>query len=267
MREMVRDYFGEPEEFVGNIATDWGNQHEADLIAEYEMVKGLKVARAGDQQQLVMHPSVSVMGVTPDGVVLDDDGNVVGVVEGKCPFRAGYSTIGQRPDYEVQLRAEIDSTGAKWGDFVVWTTEGIYPPSRITYDPDWLPTVLPAVMEFMEEYRATIASEKLSAPFRAPLVDHRTDSAWQLASLDYLECIAARDIANQHAEEAKKILIELAGEQKKTRGCGVLLTRSTPKGATKYKEALEKYAPDADLTPFRSGGGKPTWTARKAAAS
>lgn len=258
MREMVRDYFGDPADFTGNIATEWGNRHEADGIAEYEMRAGVKVDKTLEQQELVMHPSIPFLGYTPDGLVGTD-----GLVEVKCPYRALYDHIDQRLDHEVQIRTGLECTGRKWGDYVVWRPEGISPPSRVHHDPAWFSTVLGTLGEFMAEYRAIIADEKLAAPYRKPLIDVRTDEEWALAELDYLECLAAKTAAEKAGEQAKARLVWLAGDSKKTRGRSILLTRSNPSGSVSYKKALDKLCPDADLTPFKSSGGAPVWTARR----
>jgi hypothetical protein len=259
LREMVRDYFGEEPEFTGNIATDWGNEHEADGIAEYEMTRGVKVHQAGSAQEIVLHPELAFLGVTPDGLV---DTN--GMVEVKAPFRSLYSDISQRPDHEVQIRLALECTRRAWCDYVIWRPTGILPPVRVHYDPAWLPTVLGPIAEFMAEYRAVIADKELAEPYRKPLVDHRHDAQWQRAAIDYLECLAARKAAQVLEDAAKAALIELAGDNKSSRGCGVLLTRSNPKGAIGYKAALDKLLPDADLEDFRGDAPDPKWTVRLA---
>jgi putative phage-type endonuclease len=258
LREMVRDYFDLAPDFVGNIATEWGTEHEADAIAEYEMTRGVTVHKAGSKQEIVLHPELAFLGVTPDGLVGED-----GLAEAKCPYRSEYTHFSQRPDYEVQLRLAMECTGRKWGDLIVWRREGIVV-SRVERDPDWFATVLGQIGEFMAEYRATIADPALAEPYREPLVDHRTDEEWQTAAMDYLECLAAKKAAQVLEDQAKAELVRLAGKKKSTRGFGVLLTRSDPQGSIAYKEALAKLQPDADLEAFRGDKPASKWTARLA---
>ena len=258
LREMVRDYFGDPVEFTGNIATEWGTEHEGDAIAEYEMTRGVSVHKAGSKQQIILHPELSFLGYTPDGLIGED-----GLAEAKCPYRSKYTDISQRPDYEVQIRLGLECTGRKWGDFIVWRPEGIVV-SRVDHDPNWFPTVLGQIGEFMAQYRATIADPKLAEPYREPLVDHRTDEAWQIAAMDFLECQAATKAAKTLEDQARAELIRLAGKKKSTRGFGVLLTRSDPQGSIAYKDALAKLQPDADLEAFRGDPPASKWTVRLA---
>lgn len=255
LREMVRENLGESVEFESNFITEYGNEHEPDAIAEYEMTRGV-VVHGG--QDFVLHPTVGFLGATPDGLIGTD-----GVLETKCPWRALYSHISQRPDYEAQIRLQLECTQREWADFVVWRPDGISV-SRVMHDPEWLPSILGQLVEFMDEYRSILADPELAAPFLAPLVDQRTDADWQAAAQDYLECLAAQGAAEREATDAKARLVELAGTTRSTRGGGVLVTRTTPSASVSYKKALEKYAPDADLAPFMSGGGgEPSFTVRK----
>ena len=53
MRRMVRDYHGAEREFVGNIATEYGNFHEAGALAEYQMETGNAVEKVGPDVALM----------------------------------------------------------------------------------------------------------------------------------------------------------------------------------------------------------------------
>jgi len=241
MRDMVRGHFGDATEFAGNIATEWGDEHEARAIVEYELAHGGAVYAA---QQFVIHPVYPFLGVSPDGLVGDD-----GMVEVKCPYRAAYSHISQRPDYEAQIRLQLACTGRQWCDFVVWRPDGMSV-SRVLDDPWWLESVLPELTGFMSEYEATIADPDLAAPLRAPLVDERTDPDWRVASLDYLDALAVQRAAETVTADARARVLELA-DGKATRGAGVLVTRSERAGTVDWKAALGKYVPDADVEPYR----------------
>ena len=56
MRQMVREHFGDPDEFTGDIATDWGHRHEEVAIAEYELTRWVLVHHCGAAQQTLVHP-------------------------------------------------------------------------------------------------------------------------------------------------------------------------------------------------------------------
>ena len=241
MRAMVRQTLNAEQEFSGNIATEWGNDHENDAIGAYEMRTG-QLVHSG--QDFVIHPN-RILGASPDGLIGDD-----GAIECKCPYRGSFTHISQRPDYEAQCRLVMEVTGRQWCDFVVWRPDGINV-SRVEYDPDWLPSVMPQVEAFLAEFRAIVASPELAAPHLAPLVDERLDEDWQIAAAEYLDAKLDADSAARVCEDARQRLIELAGDRP-ARGSGVYVIRSERKGSTSYAKALKELAPGADLAPYQS---------------
>lgn len=152
--DMVREWHGLPDLFQGNEATDYGHAHEPDAIRAYEEQELCIVHGA---QDIVIHPFYDFLAVTPDGLVGTD-----GAVECKCPIRAVYTHIDQRPDYELQCRLILECTGRRWIDFVVWR-DGQISVSRVHYDPDWLPSVLPKLQKFMAKFEAMCQDEELLA--------------------------------------------------------------------------------------------------------
>ena len=261
-REMVREYFGDEPEFTGNFITEYGQLHELDAVAEYELTRGVPVRYAGSRQRTVVHPVLDWLAATPDGEVGED-----GLLEAKCPWRAPYSVISQRPDYEVQIRTQLECTQRHWADFAVWREGSPITVSRVEHDPAWLPGVLDELEAFLEDFTATIESEALAAPYRAPLVDQRTDPDWMAWSYHYRELLYLQEQLGGELEEAKAELVRLAGTARSTRGGGLLLTRSEPKGRINYQTALKTLAPsvtDKDLERFRGKAkDEPTWTVRK----
>jgi catalase (peroxidase I) len=71
---------------------------------------------------------------------------------------------------------------------------------------------------------------------------------------EYHDLAEAIDKATERKKEVLADLIVLAGARNATI-CGHKLTQVEREGAVSYAKALKKYAPDADLEPFR---GKPT---------
>ena len=247
MRSMVRQHFGLPDEFQGNIATDWGHEHEPDAIAEYERYRGVLVLGS---QDIAIHPVYDYLAYTPDGLTgfIGHDG----LVEVKCPFRARYSHISERPDHEVQCRLGMECFDRSWCDFVVWRPGGISV-SRIERDPEWLPSVLPAFQAFIEEYARIIDDPELAAPHLVALPTERTDAEWLDVAAERLE-LAARIEADQAVlAELDERLVKLheAAPELPRRGGGVLLVKSEVKGAIPYAKVLKSVAPDTDLEPFR----------------
>lgn len=264
MREMVREHFGDEPEFVDSPPTMWGTEHEDDAIAQYMIDTGELVhTRHG----FFVHPQYEWLQIEPDGLVGED-----GVVEAKCPWRAHYVHVSQRPDYEVQIRAAMDCTGRKWGDLAVWYPDPPLWRSRVEHDPDWLTqplvlaggAILPPIMPVLDKFRAdlerVIESERLAEPFRRPLKDIRTDEDFAAAEVEYAEALAVKSAAEAQVAAAKARLEKLsAGRSCQGRYFHVIHTN--PKGKVNYSKVLEKYAPDVDLESFR-GEGSHTVTIR-----
>jgi putative phage-type endonuclease len=263
MREMVREYFWDDTEFSGNFITDYGKAHEADAIAEYEMTRGVRLHKTGADQEIILHPHLDYLAITPDGLVetglVDEDG----MVETKCPWRAPYTDIRERPDYYLQVMLQLACTGRSWCDFVVWRPDAPLCVSRVHYDPDWLDEYIDELEVFIEEFRAIVADPERYAVYREPLVDVRIDAEWRQAAIYFLDMKAAVEARQRDFAEAKEALINLTAG-KTTKGAGVLLIRTNGKaGSVSYAKALKHYAPDADLSAFRGTPGQPGWTARR----
>lgn len=96
-----------------NAAVQRGVELEPFACMAYEADKGLMVVETG----LVMHPTISGFGASPDGLVGDD-----GVLEIKCPNTATHIATMQSerhdPQYEWQMLAQMACTGRAWADFV-----------------------------------------------------------------------------------------------------------------------------------------------------
>lgn len=159
LREMAREALGAPAEFTGNVATEFGQEHEGDAITEYERTKGVLVHSC---QRFFIHPTYDFLAVTVDGLVDAD-----GLVEAKAPFRANYAHIDERPDYAAQIRLQLECSGRVWGDFIRWR-DGDVAVSRVEHDPAWLPSVLPTLTDFLEELLAVLADPAAVALFVAP---------------------------------------------------------------------------------------------------
>ena len=232
MREMVRQHFGEETEFTGNVATSWGSAHEADVIAEYELTRGVRVYGTGAEQRTLIHPRYDFLAATPDGVVSDR------VLECKAPFKARYTSITERPDYEVQARLQMEVAGAAYGDIAVWRPGQPIVVETIDYEPDWLPSVMPAIEKFLADYRQTIADPEAAAPHLEPLKDQRTDPDWGLAALDWLELKYLIENLTAQLKTAEEGLKALSPD-KPARGGGLDLLRFERIGAINYKKAFE----------------------------
>ena len=111
-----RRMMGLEERFVGNIATDWGEQNEATAIEEYRN-RHLESGSTLDLVGFISHPTMAWLGGSPDFFAGDQ-----GYGEVKCPYsQALYPEI--PPYYMAQIQGGMQITGRAYCDFVVWTPE------------------------------------------------------------------------------------------------------------------------------------------------
>jgi predicted phage-related endonuclease len=96
---------------------EWGLAHEAAAMATYTEVTGNKLQRAG----FIQHPRVPMAGATPDAFVLDDDGQIIGLVEFKCPkttTHLEWKIADEVPhEHKPQMLWQASTTGLPWVDF------------------------------------------------------------------------------------------------------------------------------------------------------
>lgn len=243
MRDMVRQYLDLPDLFAGNVATEHGVAHEPDALAAYERITGQFTYGGGE---LIIHPEHDFIAVTPDGLVGDD-----GIVEAKAPYRATYRHHSERLDYCAQMQLQMACVGRKWCDFAVWYSDDDTPISRLDYDPDWLPSVLPELESFMAEYRGIIADSARCEEMAGSI--ERDDPEWAEAARQWLHAKALADDYAELEKQAKAALEALAPGG--ASGAGVQLTRVERAGSIAYAKAVKELLPDADLEPYR---GKPT---------
>ena len=241
MRRMVRDAHGAEPEFTGNIATEYGTYNEDGAVSEYEMETGNKVQKVG------FIPAEDWAGCSPDGLINDDGG-----LEAKCPFgkRKGgdLAPLADQPHYYDQVQFSLWVTGRKFWHFYQWTPhqsklECVLP------DQAWRDESLPRLRQFHAEYLAEDPAEHLE-PRRV-----------EIDTLEAARIIAEYDQLTEAIENAEARKKELLAEMVRQAGdrdasfAGRKLTKIVKQGSVSYAKALAKYAPNADLEPFR---GKPS---------
>lgn len=253
MRRMVREYHGAESEFTGNVATEYGNFHEAGAAAEFEMETGLKVEPCG----FYVHPTYNWLDASPDGLVGDN-----AIIEIKCPYgqakkdKPEFKTLDEQQHYKLQILTQLACSGRTTGIFYQWAPNGTAPIENLFYI-DWSyyfeTEVIPVLWEFYKQY--LIERELPNAE------KHLEDKRLEITSMDavklteeYFELTDAIDRAN----ERKKDILNKLVETSKGRNAdinGHLLTKVERAGSVSYAKAIAAYAPDADLEPFR---GKPS---------
>lgn len=251
MREMVREHFGDESEFTGNIATDWGNEHEADVVAEYELTRGIQVHRSGAGQETWVHPELDFLAATPDGVTADR------VVECKAPWRGLYTSIAERPDYAAQLQLQMEVTGLSKADLVIWRRGQPLTVDTLEHDPDWIGVVLPKVTKFLGEYAEVLADPDKVAAHREPPKDVRTDAEWAVQAREWLEVDYLVKQLTTAREAAAAKLFALAPD-KPARGGGIDLLRFERKGTVQYPRVLADLHVAVDLDAYRGAPSQVT---------
>ncbi len=114
MAELIAERLtGAPAERYTNAAMAWGTEKEPEARALYEFLTDAEITQVG----FVPHPTISMSGASPDGLVSDD-----GLVEIKCPNTATHidTLLGQSipAKYETQMQWQMACTGRQWCDFV-----------------------------------------------------------------------------------------------------------------------------------------------------
>lgn len=110
---MVERLTGQPQESYSNAAMQWGTETEPQARIVYQVITDNMVEEVG----FVSHPSISMSGASPDGLVGED-----GLVEIKCPNSATHieTLLGQpiADKYIKQMQWQMACTGRKWCDWV-----------------------------------------------------------------------------------------------------------------------------------------------------
>lgn len=100
-------------ESFSSAAMVWGTNTEPMARSAYES----RMAELVEETGFVLHPTISMAGASPDGLIGDD-----GLVEIKCPNTATHidtlMSDGAPSKYMTQMQWQMACTGRKWCDFV-----------------------------------------------------------------------------------------------------------------------------------------------------
>ena len=104
------------ESFQSQVMLD-GIENEKFAVVWYESQTGLLT----DDSKFVIHPTIPMYGASPDRFIGTD-----GLLEVKCPIRETYldyiDTGKIDRGYYLQMQTQLDCTGRKWVDFLVFST-------------------------------------------------------------------------------------------------------------------------------------------------
>jgi len=232
VREMGMELKGAEREFTGNVATQWGEEHEKDAAELYEFTTGKKLEDDGFR----LHPDYDFIGVSPDKIG----------AEFKCPYSQVIPEY--PPDHYIwQVNLCMEVYGVDEWDLFYWTPNDsrLWTIRRYKH---WFKSVLPKIQDFMEE----LDKEVDNKAHLEPLVETRNDSGFLNAAAAYRSAKSQLEKAQTLEKQARENLIELAGD-KSCKGGGVSVTRFTRQGNVNYKQIPELES--VDLEAYR---GKPS---------
>jgi len=197
-------------------------------------------------------------GCSPDGLI-----GLTGGLEIKCPFgkrkmvsgpyfSETFKPLSDQPHYHDQIQFSLWVCERAWWDFFQWAPgatalEQVKPCSK------WRASALPKLRQFYAEYlheRELPHAEPHLEPLR---VSVDTPEAARLMA-EYDDLTEAMDKAKERRAEVQEAIVALAGGRNAFIA-GRKVTKVEKAGSVSYAKALAKYAPDADLDPFR---GKPS---------
>jgi putative phage-type endonuclease len=250
MRSMVRAAVGAPSEFTGNIATEYGTRNEENALFEYRLLTGATVDLVG----FVQHEDWAICDV---GGLIGGQGGL----EIKCPFgkrsekHPEFLSIidGDLPHYYDQVQFSLWVTGRKWWDFFQWSVNGNRTES-VHVDQSWRDENLPRLRQFYAEYLAALDDPADYISDKRVTID--TPEASRMVA-EYDELAEAIENATAKRKELLEQMVTLSGG-KNAIVAGRKLTETQRKGSVSYAKALAKYAPKADLEPFR-GKASSSW--------
>jgi putative phage-type endonuclease len=253
LRRMVRDYHGAEPEFAGNVATEYGINHESLALVDFRMQTGLEVKACGFfSADLDGIP----IGASPDGIV----DNQPALVEIKCPFglcndkQPTFKLALDQPHYLAQMKMQMLLTGAERTYFVQWNTHAM-DITIVPFDRDWWPSVRDQLAAFWADYQAALLEPKPHLEALRKVID--TPEARKLLA-EYDECLEQIERATERKREIME-RFEGMTDGRNSIIAGRLMTKTSKAGSIAYAAIVKEWAESLDVEPYR---GKPVqyWT-------
>lgn len=256
LRSMVRATLGAESEFTGNVATEYGTFHEDGALMEYRMETGNDVEAVG------FIAKEDWAGFSPDGIVKGKNRGL----EIKCPYslrngvtdEKGFKSIfdADLAHYYDQVQFSMCCTDIKMWDFFQWCPNGTRL-EHVKRDISWFNSNWPKLRQFYSEYLDALKDpDEHLAPKRV-IID--TPEAQRIVA-EYDELKEAIENAEARRKELLAEMVRIA-DGKNADFAGRKLTETKRQGSISYAKAIAKYAPDADLEPFR-GNPSSSWGLR-----
>ena len=154
-------------------ALKWGKEHENDAYESYAQVLAHRHPGFTVQKSGIIIGNPSYLGASPDGVLVDRSGQLMGIVEIKCPYSAAKLTVTEACEqldkfylskrdgkfvldcnhaYFYQIQGSMGLSGAKFCDFVVWTPQS-FEVITVNFEISiWESEMLPKLSSFYTTY-------------------------------------------------------------------------------------------------------------------
>lgn len=260
LRRKVLALCGEPVEFTGNAATQWGHDNEGDAIAAFELMTGCAVERQQEFVQIKIDVDAELnkwfmASATLDGMA---DGNVVEV---KCPYSKRDAEISasdylkENPAYHDQLQWQMMVTGAQNAYFVAHTNESTdY--ITVSRDDARIAELTVVAWEFWRDVESVLEDDDALEKLKNGNV--RDDIEYTALAAEYIAANQALEAAQKHADECRKALLSVCKEP--CRGAGLIVSMSERAGAVDYKKIPE--LDGVDLNKYRKKSST-VWTIRE----
>lgn len=260
LRRKVLELCGEPVEFTGNAATQWGHDNESAAINAFELVTGVNVER----QQEFVKTKIDVdaeldkwfmASATLDGVA---DGCVVEV---KCPYSKRDAEVWageylkSNPAYYDQVQWQMMVAGLQQAYFVAHTnvnTDYVV----VARNDARIAELVECAWEFWQDVESILEDD--DAMDRLKNGNVRDDIEYTALAAEYIAANHALDAAQKHADECRKALLIVCKEP--CRGAGLIVSRSERAGAVDYKKIPELEGVDLDQYRKKSST---VWTIRE----
>jgi len=255
MRRMVREYYNAPNEFSGNVATEYGTFHEEGAISEFEMETGHKVEPA---------PFIKygkIYGASPDGYVKTLLGDYL--IEVKCPYglrnEGEFKSINDQKHYYAQIQNQLFCTGYDECFFFQWSPNGTKT-ENVVRDEIFIERMLKDCEIFYAEYlieRELPNAEKHLTDKTKKVFDseklNETMKAYQLLKIE----------KERIEEKMKEYLAEMVALTDNEGGSiyGYTLFKTERVGSISYAKAIKELLPDADLEKWR-GSPSVSWSVK-----
>ena len=242
IRAMVREHHGPSPDFEGNIATNYGQQHEPLAVLDFMSDTGSNVDPAG----FYVHPEHEWLGASPDGFVGDD-----ALIEVKCPFslrdkaQPEFKALQEQPHYYAQVQLQLAVTNKRKCYFYQWAPHGTKT-EVVEFSPKWWSENLPRLHEFYQRYLEELNNPAHLAERTKIINGKRFEEL--LARYDELRKI--QDDAKAEQQDIMDALIDAAGGQS-AEVCGRKLTRVDRAGSVSYAKVVKDHLPNIDLEPYR----------------